>query len=116
MQVVLNADVAALNEWFLAQDRNVAAAARDRDVIAAVGNLVQSVQKDASPLAIAKSAELEQLKESLEPWLDVGKYDGFMLIDRDKQIIGSGREELLGKPTQAPTTSSPRARWPERSS
>ena len=97
LRVVLDADVAALMQWFRTQETNVAAAAKDDDVRAAAQALIEFSDGQESALAIAQSEPLKHLKSALEPWLGLGDYEDFIIVDSKERIIGSPREELVGK-------------------
>jgi serine/threonine protein kinase len=99
LQVVLQADVAALTEWFSLQEATASAAARDNDVLDAIGKMVAFAKDEKSALVLANSAQLEAVKEALAPWIEVGHYNDYLLIDTASQIVASSRDELLGRST-----------------
>jgi hypothetical protein len=97
LQVLLNADVAALSQWFGTQEATAKAAVRDDDVLKTIHALVELDEKKPSPLAVAESQQFTAIKEALRPWMEIGSFHDFVVFDPQLKIIGSTRAELIGK-------------------
>lgn len=98
LQVVLAADVAALEQWLAAQRSNVQTAAASQ----ARADLAQKLvafgeREDAWPLAVAQSPELASMKQSLKPWMEAHGYVDFIITDRRRRIVAAGQTDLIGK-------------------
>jgi len=79
LQVVLNADVAALQEWFQTQEKLAQAAARDNDVIAATTALIEFAKTESSPLALVQSKQRAEVQEALAPWIEHRQAQGHQI-------------------------------------
>jgi hypothetical protein len=96
LQVVLNADVAALQEWFHAQEELAQAAARDNDVVAATIALIEFARTESSPLALVKSQQRTDVQVALDPWIEAGKFAGIQVINEQGIRVGTSFEQLTG--------------------
>ena len=99
LTTVRNANVEALQLWLKSQKQSVTLAAQSKRVEGASANLV-----NLSPTPTLESLQSSQhhtdLVASLESWVTQGEFEGFVLLNRNRLIIGTSYPELLGK--QAP--------------
>ncbi|MFN7769691.1 MAG: serine/threonine-protein kinase [Planctomycetaceae bacterium] len=99
LTTVRDANVEALQIWLKNQKHSCQLAAESRRVQSAAVEVLESfrTQPPGAPPAIAPR---EQLLSSLEPWLTNGGFEGFVLLDRDWNMVAASFPELLGR--QAP--------------
>ncbi|MGH7135690.1 MAG: serine/threonine protein kinase, partial [Pirellulales bacterium] len=98
LQVVLAADVAALEQWLATQRSNAQTAAASQTRSDLVQKLIALADReDNSPLALAQSPELAAIKQSLKPWMDAHGYVDFIITDRRQRIVAAGQPDLIGK-------------------
>lgn len=94
LQVLLNADVAALRILYRAHEAVTTIAANDPDVRRLVGGLVARGDQEAADLL--RAPELAQLRSVFKPWLSHYEYHGFRIIDRNGRIIAAWRDLKIG--------------------
>ncbi|MEO6810082.1 MAG: serine/threonine protein kinase, partial [Isosphaeraceae bacterium] len=94
LQVLLNADVAALRILFRAHEAVTTIAANDPDVRRLVGELV--ARGDQETAALLRAPELVQLRAVFKPWLSNYEYEGFRIINRKGRIITASRDLKIG--------------------
>lgn len=98
LQVILAADVAALEEWLAAQRSNAQTAAASQTRADLAQKLIAlSESETAWPLAVVQSSELAAMKASLKPWMKAQGYMDFIITDRQRRIVASGQLDLIGK-------------------
>lgn len=98
LQVILAADVAALEQWLATQRSNAQTAAASQTRAELAGKLIALAEReDTSPLALVQSPELAAIKASLKPWMDAHGYIDFIITDRRQRIVGAGQPDLIGK-------------------
>lgn len=99
LSTVRDANVEALQLWLKNQKQAVQLAADSRRVQSWAANLIE-LSRSRPPAELRTSGAHEQLVAGLEPWLTTGGFEGFVLLDRDWNMVASSYVELLGK--QAP--------------
>ncbi|MFN9374554.1 MAG: serine/threonine protein kinase [Planctomycetaceae bacterium] len=99
LTTVRDANVEALQIWLKNQKNSCQLAAESRRVQLAAVNVLESF-RTLPPGALLADASREQLQSSLEPWLTNGGFEGFVLLDRDWNMVAASFPELLGR--QAP--------------
>ncbi|HEX7380052.1 MAG TPA: serine/threonine protein kinase [Pirellulales bacterium] len=98
LEVLLAADVAALEQWLETQRSNAQTAASSQTCSELALQLAMLAERpDSSPLVLAQSSELTAFKESIGPWLKAHDYVDFIVTDRRRRIIGAGQAELIGR-------------------
>ena len=98
LQVLLNADIAALRLWFSEQEsdvRSFAADVRIREAILELAKLPSS-NSNASPAALLSAAPAETLLTVLEPLLESQHYLDYLVVGANGQILASPRSSLVG--------------------
>lgn len=99
LTTVRDANVEALQIWLSNQKQSCQLAAESRRVKSDAVAVLESFR--TPPLGESEAAaQREQLLNSLEPWLTTGGFEGFVLLDRDWNIVAASFPELLGR--QAP--------------
>jgi eukaryotic-like serine/threonine-protein kinase len=97
LQTILNADIAALNNWATFHKAIVRAVAQDDDVVEAVRAMrVVSGRPGATQLDLLKSDELAALRAVLAPVIETYGHDGFVVLDEQRTVIAAMRNELVG--------------------
>jgi serine/threonine protein kinase len=99
LTTVRDANVEALQLWLRNQKQAVKLAADSRRVQSWAANLLELSRSQPSS-ELRTSGAHEQLLTSLEPWLTNGGFEGFVLLDRDWNMVAASYPEILGK--QAP--------------
>jgi serine/threonine protein kinase len=99
LTTVRDANVEALQIWLRNQKQAVQLAAESRRVQSWAANLLE-LSRSQPPTELRTSGAHEQLVAGLEPWLTNGGFEGFVLLDRDWNMVASSYPELPGK--QAP--------------
>lgn len=97
LQAVLETDVTALEFWISEQKAIVSGVARDPEVVTLVGQLItdaRGVPDDELRLKLEKPIAL--VRAQMKGYVDVHGYLGFMIIDREKKILASSYDELIG--------------------
>lgn len=98
LQVILAADVAALEQWLATQRSNAETAAASQTRSDLAQKLIALADREGtSPLALAEAPELAAIKRSLKPWMDAHRYVDFIIADRRRRIVAAGQVELIGK-------------------
>ncbi|HVX11518.1 MAG TPA: serine/threonine protein kinase [Pirellulales bacterium] len=98
LQVILAADVAALEQWLAAQRSNVQTAAASQTRSDLAQRLISLADRaDTSALELAQSSELADLSRSIEPWMKTHGYVDFIVTDQRRRIVGAGQHDLIGK-------------------
>lgn len=98
LQVILAADVAALEQWLATQRSNAETAAASQTHADLAQKLIALADRDdVSPLALAQAPELAAIKRSLKPWMDAHRYVDFIVTDRRQRIVAAGQPDLIGK-------------------
>jgi hypothetical protein len=98
LQVILAADVAALEQWLETQRSNVETAAASETRSELARRLVELADlDDGSPLVLAQAPELAELRASLGPWMKAHGYVDFIVTDLRRRIVAAGQTELIGK-------------------
>lgn len=98
LQVILAADVAALEQWLATQRSNVETAAASQTRADLAQKLIALADRDdTSPQALAQAPELAAIKRSLKPWMDAHHYVDFIVTDRRQRIVAAGQADLIGK-------------------
>lgn len=98
LQVVLGADIEALEIWLTAQRRNAEMAARDPRVAEPIAALLtRGADPEATPASLTAAPEQEALANALEPWLTTYDYGGWMLATPQQLVVAAMREELVGR-------------------
>ena len=99
LTTVRDANVEALQIWLRNQKHAVQLAADSRRVQSWTANLLE-LSRSQPATELRTSGAHEQLVAGLEPWLTNGGFEGFVLLDRDWNMVASSYPELSGK--QAP--------------
>ncbi|HWB14280.1 MAG TPA: serine/threonine protein kinase [Pirellulales bacterium] len=98
LQVILAADVAALEQWLETQRSNVQTAADSVTQSELAAQLVSLADRpDSSPLTLAQAPELAELRTSVGPWMKAHGYVDFIVVDRHRRVVAAGQTELIGK-------------------
>ncbi|HET6880518.1 MAG TPA: serine/threonine protein kinase [Pirellulales bacterium] len=98
LQVILAADVAALEQWLESQRSNAETAAASRARADLAGELISLANKpDTSPVELAQAPQLAALRASIGPWMKAQGYIDFIVTDRRCRIVAAGQTELIGK-------------------
>ncbi|HEV3339936.1 MAG TPA: serine/threonine protein kinase [Pirellulales bacterium] len=98
LQVILAADVAALEQWLETQRSNAQTAAASQTRSELARRLVAlAADPDSSPLVLAQAPELAELRASIGPWMKSHGYIDFIVTDRRRRIVAAGQTELIGK-------------------
>jgi hypothetical protein len=98
LEVILAADVAALEQWLETQRSNVQTAAASLTRARLARELVSLADRpDTSAAAVAQSPELAELRSSLGPWMKTHGYVDFIVVDRRRRVVAAGQTELIGK-------------------
>ncbi|MFN8854091.1 MAG: hypothetical protein ACK50P_00905, partial [Planctomycetaceae bacterium] len=99
LTTVRNANVEALQLWLKSQKQSVTLAAQSKRVEEPSANLV-NLSPTPTLESLQGSKPHTDLVASLESWVTQGEFEGFVLLNRNRLIIGTSYPELLGK--QAP--------------
>lgn len=98
LRTILNADVKALEIWFKAQKATAATLASDARVRAAANELIQLSKKEGTNDAVlVLSPQLARLRDYLRPALQVQRYEGFFLADREHRVLAAFDDQYVGK-------------------
>ncbi len=102
LRALLNADVTALKLWLHVQEDTAEATANDADVEQAVAGLVKYAEEaKRTPRELLDAPDRARLQEALQPVLEAHNYSGYGLVSRDRVIIASDQDTLVGLPAIA---------------
>jgi hypothetical protein len=99
LSTVLDLETAMLKTWFEVQESNIESAANSmqtREIAYELLDLTDT-SSDNTP---ERRIELRiQLGKALAPAMAAHDYDGYILVGKNRMIVSSGREELIGQQT-----------------
>lgn len=96
LRAILAADVEALRMWMASQEATAAAIAADPEVRRLAARLIAlSGEHGRAALLHKASDELRQLRDQIQPLLDLHGYEGFLLVDRQGQIVAASEDALI---------------------
>lgn len=101
LQTLLNVEVAMVRNWAKVQAANASTLANDSRVRQAVYRLLGDEVADADAAADRTADAHRQLRISLGPALNAYGYLGYIVVDKQRQILSAASEELIGQ-TQIP--------------
>ncbi len=102
LQVILDADVAALQIWLEAQKKAVEAIIAEAEVRAGILDLVALAREQgAEPATLRASKALKSLRATLGPLSRVHDYIDFLVIEPGGTNLGALHDEPIGKSTVA---------------
>jgi hypothetical protein len=99
LQTLLNVDTAMLETWINVQKSNVESLANNIDIRQTVYPLIDPEVNDGAAAASTTAApELlrSKLAKSVGPAITAHRYVGYLVTDKKKRIVASGRPEMLG--------------------
>ncbi len=97
LRTLLRADVAALELWMKSEEDYVESASESPDIQRAVLELVALADAGkATKAALLVAPEREELETALKPWLDGPEYAGYVVFDKNSEILASNEESLIG--------------------
>ena len=98
LQVILNADVAALDIWLGHEKLSAEASANHPVVREQARRLVElAARPDITHEALLASPAQEELREYLQFILRATDHPGFAIIDRSGRILAAGTESMIGQ-------------------
>jgi len=102
LQTVLSVEVAMVEDWMSVQKTNANTIANDRRVRDSVYRFLRNQNPDAEPAENSSPAELQrELRASLATAFNSYGFVGYILVDKDRQILSAATEDLIGE-TQIP--------------
>jgi len=97
VQTVLDADVAALRQWFEVERDTVEEQANRPEVREAVRELVTRDHGPDARAALLADPAAARLRRLVEPIVRYRKYLGFALVDPNGVALAAGRDEAVGR-------------------
>lgn len=102
LQTLLDADVATLEFWFEERRIDARSMARMKRVSASVEQLAATAQQ-AKPneltAALLTSTAMAELRERMQPLLESGRIEGFVVIDQNSMVLGRDQDTGVGDGT-----------------
>lgn len=100
LQAILETDVTALRVWLKSQEQIAAGVAQDVQLREQVLALVKLAEPpDSSKTQLTASADLERMRADLEPVLKVHRMNGFIVLNQERYVIASERDDAIGLTT-----------------
>jgi hypothetical protein len=97
LEAVLATDVTALEFWMSEQQAIVSGVARDPEVVTLVGQLISDARGvPDDQLRLKLDGPIALIRAQMKGYVDAHGYLGFMVIGRDKKILASSYDELIG--------------------
>ena len=98
LKAILEADVAALDQWMQAQEAYAQIAADDPRIGDLARELIALAQQEGTtPTALAAAPQRTKLQEALQPWFDQHAFRGYLVCDTRQKVVASANDELIGK-------------------
>src|SRR3954470_3458036 len=97
MQTVVDLEAAMLNTWYREQGSNAESLANNIDIPQTIYPLLETPANDCEKAANATAALRAKLDKSLGPAITAHKYSGYLVADKKKRIVASGRPEMIGQ-------------------
>lgn len=95
LQTLLQADLAALEQWLRSEESNAESAADDPRIVEPVRALLQ--RSGASAAELLQAPERAELARAFEPWLESHQYAGYAVLDRQHRVLAANTESLVGQ-------------------
>lgn len=96
LTAILAADVEALRMWMASQEATAAAIAADPEVRRLAARLIALAGEHGRAALLQKASdELRQLRDQIQPLLDMHGYESFLLVDRQGQIVAASEDALI---------------------
>jgi hypothetical protein len=98
LQTILNADVKALRIWLTSQGQNVTTVASDKDLKRLGAELAELAGTTKTPQTVLlQSAQLQELRAELRPWMQEHGYGGFALVNSKGLFLAADRDDAIGR-------------------
>jgi serine/threonine protein kinase len=98
MQTLLDVEIAMLENWFKQQSTVAESIANDLDIREHIYKLLDAVDPTNQPEAPLKDLPVHRLlQKELAPNLSAHNFIGYVVVDRNKQVLSATNEELIGR-------------------
>ena len=97
LQAILDADVAALDQWMQAQESYAQIAAEDPRIAGLARVDRAGRPRGDKPGDTCYRARARRLQEALQPWFDRHGFRGYVVTDVRQKIVAALNDELIGK-------------------